>query len=162
MEKTALFPALHTIKVKKYSEGGERSGSLSLTSPMRSPTHYGKSADKAALLEAITRGEHLVTLLGQACRTIADATDDPDFLTQARQAVRGLGTAVNHKPTIQERYDGLLEQIRRLQAAQRVEDDPAIRALYQGMITERADWAAQIGAELDAITGGLRFTPPST
>ena len=117
---------------------------------------------KAALLEAITRGEHLVTLLGMACRIIADATGDPDFLTQARQAVRGLGTAVNHKPTMQERYDGLLEQIRRLQAAQRVEDDPAIRALYQGMITERADWAAQIGAELDAITGGLRFTPPST
>ena len=106
---------------------------------------------KSALLEAITRGEHLVTLLGMACRIIADATGDPDFLTQARQAVRGLGAAVNHKPTIQERHDRLLEQIERLQAAQRVEDDPAIRALYQGMITERADWAAQIGEELDEM-----------
>lgn len=151
MEKTALFPAFNTIKVNNHSEGGERSGSLPLTSPMRSPTHYGKSTDKAALLEAITRGEHLVTLLGMACRIIADATGDPDFLTQARQAVRGLGAAVNHKPTMQEHYDGLLEQIRRLQAAQRVEDDSAIRALYQGMITERADWAAQIGEELDEM-----------
>lgn len=104
---------------------------------------------KAALLDGMKRGEHLVTLLGQACRTIAELTGDSAFYEQSRLAVRGLGTAVNHKPTEQQEYDGLLEQIARLTAAQRYEDDPVFCDMLNKMACGRSEYAARIGARID-------------
>lgn len=146
MQQNRLFPAFNSTKSSKHEVGCKKSA------PSASPT-----AQKANILDGLTNGTHLLTLLGQACGLIAELTNDPNFYKEARRRVRCRGIAENHLPSLIERWEQLKDEIERTTGNYRLETDSACKQLFRAMTNSLCRHQAEIDHQLEAQ--GMTWTP---
>ena len=110
MSKNSAFPALNTRK------SSQSRGRVKSAPPLPQQT-------KQRLLDGLTDGEHLLTLLGAACQLIGELTDDPAFYREAKRRARCRGIAENHIPSKIERWEQLQDEIERTSGNYHLETD---------------------------------------
>ncbi|MBU5489802.1 hypothetical protein [Butyricicoccus intestinisimiae] len=137
MDKNNAFPAL---KLRKSSEIRSEGKSDALTSQQ----------EKQRLLDGMASGEHLITLLGAACRYIGELTDDPKFYREAKRCVRCRGIAENHIPSKIERWEQLQEEIERTNGNYHLETDSTCKQLFHTMTMSLCRHAEELERQLRA------------
>lgn len=105
---------------------------------------------KAVILGSMSCGEHLLTILGQACDLIAEFTNDPDFYKEARRRARCRGIAENHAPSLIERWEQLQDEIERTTGNYHLETDTACKQLFRTMTDSLCRHQVEISRQLEA------------
>ncbi len=137
MSKSNAFPALNLRKSSQSRGEGK------CTSP-----HHQQ--EKQRLLDGMASGEHLITLLGAACRYIGELTDDPKFYREAKRCVRCRGIAENHIPSKIERWEQLQEEIERTNGNYHLETDSTCKQLFYTMTMSLCRHAEELERQLRA------------
>lgn len=146
MQESTLFPGFNLKKSSKHEVRGK-----SAVMPA-SPTD-----SKSAILDGLTDGVHLLTLLGQACGLIAELTNDPDFYKEARRRARCRGIAENHAPSLIERWEQLQDEIERTIGNYHLETDSTCKQLFRTMTDSLCRRQVEISHQLEAQ--GMTWTP---
>lgn len=148
MDKNVLFPA---FKADKSSEN--RGGVIPHPTTSSHPDPF---SEKERILGGMTSGEHLLTLLGIACKCIGELTQDPEFYKEARRRARCRGIAENHKPSMIERWEQLQDEIERTTGNYHLETDTVHKQLFHTMTMSLCKHAEGIGQQLEAQ--GMKWT----
>lgn len=143
MSKNSAFPALNTRK------SSQSRGRVKSAPPLPQQT-------KQRLLDGLTDGEHLLTLLGAACQLIGELTDDPAFYREAKRRARCRGIAENHIPSKIERWEQLQDEIERTSGNYHLETDTVHKQLFHTMTMSLCKHAESIGQQLEAQ--GMKWT----
>ena len=143
MSKSNAFPALNLRKSSQSRNRGKCA-----------PPHPRQ--EKQRLLDGMANGEHLITLLGAACRYIGELTDDPKFYREAKRCVRCRGVAENHTPSKIERWEQLQEEIERTNGNYHLETDSACKQLFYTMTMSLCRHAEELERQLRAE--GMKWT----
>lgn len=143
MSKNSAFPALNTRK-SLQSRGRVKSAP-----PLPQQT-------KQRLLDGLTDGEHLLTLLGAACQLIGELTDDPAFYREAKRRARCRGIAENHIPSKIERWEQLQDEIERTSGNYHLETDSTCKQLFYTMTMSLCRHAEELERQLRA--DGMTWT----
>lgn len=143
MSKSNAFPALNLRKSSQSRDRGKCA-----------PPHPRQ--EKQRLLDGMANGEHLITLLGAACRYIGELTDDPKFYREAKRCVRCRGVAENHIPSKIERWEQLQEEIERTNGNYHLETDSACKQLFYTMTMSLCRHAEELERQLRAE--GMKWT----
>ena len=143
MGKNSAFPALN---LRKSSEIRSEGKSDALTSQQT----------KQRLLDGLTDGEHLLTLLGAACQLIGELTDDPAFYREAKRRARCRGIAENHIPSKIERWEQLQDEIERTNGNYHLETDSTCKQLFYTMTMRLCRHAEELERQLRA--DGMTWT----
>lgn len=148
MNKNVLFPA---FKADKSSENRGR-----VTLHPAPPTSADSFSEKERILEGMISGEHLLTLLGIACKCIGELTQDPEFYKEAKRRARCRGITENHKPSMIERWEQLQDEIERTTGNYHLETDTVHKQLFRTMTMSLCKHAESIGQQLEAQ--GMKWT----
>lgn len=143
MSKNSVFPALNTRKSSQLR--GEKKSAP----PLPQQT-------KQRLLDGLTDGEHLLTLLGAACQLIGELTDDPAFYREAKRRARCRGIAENHIPSKIERWEQLQDEIKRTNGNYHLETDSTCKQLFYTMTMSLCRHAEELERQLRA--DGMTWT----
>lgn len=143
MSKNSAFPALNTRK------SSQSRGRVKSTPPLPQQT-------KQRLLDGLTDGEHLLTLLGAACQLIGELTDDPAFYREAKRRARCRGIAENHIPSKIERWEQLQDEIERTSGNYHLETDSTCKQLFYTMTMSLCRHAEELERQLRA--DGMTWT----
>lgn len=139
MQKNRLFPAFNAVRSSKQEVGCK--SAVAPASP---------AVSKSSILDGLTNGTHLLTLLGQACGLIAELTNDPDFYKEARGRARCRGIAENHAPSLIERWEQLQDEIERTTGNYHLETDTACKQLFRTMTDSLCRHQVEISRQLEA------------
>lgn len=143
MSKNSAFPALNTRK------SSQSRGRVKSALPLPQQT-------KQRLLDGLTDGEHLLTLLGAACQLIGELTDDPAFYREAKRRARCRGIAENHIPSKIERWEQLQDEIERTSGNYHLETDSTCKQLFYTMTMSLCRHAEELERQLRA--DGMTWT----
>ena len=143
MSKNSAFPALNTRK------SSQSWGRVKSAPPLPQQT-------KQRLLDGLTDGEHLLTLLGAACQLIGELTDDPAFYREAKRRARCRGIAENHIPSKIERWEQLQDEIERTSGNYHLETDSTCKQLFYTMTMSLCRHAEELERQLRA--DGMTWT----
>ena len=143
MSKNSAFPALNTRK------SSQSRGRVKSAPPLPQQT-------KQRLLDGLTDGEHLLTLLGAACQLIGKLTDDPAFYREAKRRARCRGIAENHIPSKIERWEQLQDEIERTSGNYHLETDSTCKQLFYTMTMSLCRHAEELERQLRA--DGMTWT----
>lgn len=143
MSKNSVFPALNTRK------SSQSRGRVKSAPPLPQQT-------KQRLLDGLTDGEHLLTLLGAACQLIGELTDDPAFYREAKRRARCRGIAENHIPSKIERWEQLQDEIERTSGNYHLETDSTCKQLFYTMTMSLCRHAEELERQLRA--DGMTWT----
>lgn len=143
MSKNSAFPALNTRK------SSQSRGRVKSAPPLPQQT-------KQRLLDGLTDGEHLLTLLGAACQLIGELTDDPAFYREAKRRARCRGIAENHIPSKIERWELLQDEIERTSGNYHLETDSTCKQLFYTMTMSLCRHAEELERQLRA--DGMTWT----
>ena len=143
MSKNSAFPALNTRK------SSQSRGRVKSAPPLPQQT-------KQRLLDGLTDGEHLLTLLGAACQLIGELTDDPAFYREAKRRARCRGIAENHIPSKIERWEQLQDEIERTSGNYHLETDSTCTQLFYTMTMSLCRHAEELERQLRA--DGMTWT----
>ena len=143
MSKNSAFPALNTRK------SSQSRGRVKSAPPLPQQT-------KQRLLDGLTDGEHLLTLLGAACQLIGELTDAPAFYREAKRRARCRGIAENHIPSKIERWEQLQDEIERTSGNYHLETDSTCKQLFYTMTMSLCRHAEELERQLRA--DGMTWT----
>lgn len=143
MSKNSAFPALNTRK------SSQSRGRVKSAPPLPQQT-------KQRLLDGLTDGEHLLTLLGAACQLIGELPDDPAFYREAKRRARCRGIAENHIPSKIERWEQLQDEIERTSGNYHLETDSTCKQLFYTMTMSLCRHAEELERQLRA--DGMTWT----